>query len=940
MLAISLVALFGFQGGCTPPGDVTGDLDLEVPRDALDGPSPGGLHPHISSESGLIDPILSKSPGNEPAVACGDEVCLVAWRDDRDRRSRIYGARVALDGTVLDPLGIPLLAAGYPAVAAQGDGFLVVGVGAAEDGSGAQVRGARVSAAGAVLDPGGFALSPPSPRIFGGPAIAFDGTSHLVAWVRRSGAGMCDGVIEATRVSTAGVVLDPPGTIALSTTVWGHVHLASGGASSLLAWVECPGEGLARVRGARVSPEGALLDAAGFAISPTYPFNNTSWLPSAALAFDGTNYAVAWHRWDDGSLSQLEAARVTPAGAVLDPGGLTVATLPPYVSTNRLAAAFDGAATVLAWDTFPTDDPDFPTETARVSPAGGVITPPAPALSTGLNIAMASSEAGVLAAWVNLGAGTTHVAGARLSALGASLDGPAGFPISKHADEQRVRAAASDGENLLVLWSDDRDELSGDPGLIAARVTPTGAVLDPTGIPIANEPGGIARAVFDGSSFLAVWWSPDASALRAARVSPSGVVLDARPFDLPLYFEGIPYGMAAASNGEGTLVVAPDESLGTGFLRAVLVDQAGAVTPQPEPLSFPSFNRVWVDAIAGGSGYLVVWHDGSTLWGQRLDGGAAPIDAEPFIVAVNPDSSSSPESAMRGLSVGFDGGGFLVVWEQGAWLHGARVSPDGTILDPDGFPIAPVDIGAASWPNCEWSAAGPGCPALAFDGQRFVLAWKSRSVPGDDGSLELFGAELSSEGAVLSTFPLSTEPGVEGPAVLASAGDSKTLLAYTRFLPEAPFSAGRARVRLLDSSASDEGGAGAGGEGGAGAGGAGAGGGGSGGGTGAGGSGSGGGATSGSSSSASSSSGSGAGAGSSGSGGGATSGSSSSASSSSASSSSGSGAGAGSSGSGGGGGSSGGGCQMAAASSVATPAFLLVLAGLFLQRRRRPRRVG
>ncbi|WP_438010713.1 MYXO-CTERM sorting domain-containing protein [Sorangium sp. So ce321] len=43
------------------------------------------------------------------------------------------------------------------------------------------------------------------------------------------------------------------------------------------------------------------------------------------------------------------------------------------------------------------------------------------------------------------------------------------------------------------------------------------------------------------------------------------------------------------------------------------------------------------------------------------------------------------------------------------------------------------------------------------------------------------------------------------------------------------------------------------------------------------------------------------------------------------------GAGAGSSG--------GGGCHMAAGSSAATPAFLLVLAGLFLQRRRRPLKV-
>ncbi|WP_437665279.1 hypothetical protein [Sorangium sp. So ce1182] len=641
-------------------------------------------------------------------------------------------------------------------------------------------------------------------------------------------------------------------------------------------------------------------------------------------------------------VSQIEAARVTPEAAVLDPEGFTAAALEPYIVPERLAAAFDGSGTTLAWSIHLTEDaPPPPPETVRVSPAGAVLTPRAVALSSGMSMALTSSDAGVLAAWLNLGAGARHVSGARLSALGASLDGPAGFPISRHANEQRVRAAASDGEQFLVLWSDERDELTGDPGLFAARVTPTGAVLDPLGIRIAGERPMPARAVFDGANFLSVWWPSGPSRLLAARVSPAGVVLDTAPIRLPFHADSTPYSVAVASNGAGTLVVVPDEELGTGFLKTMVVDQEGAVTSPPEPLSFPSFSRAWVDAAAGGSSYLVVWHDSETLWGQRLDAEAAPIDAAPFVVAINPDVTSGPVRAIRGLSVAFDGERFLVAWEQGGWMRGARVSLEGSVLEPGGFNIAPVDIGAASWPNCEWAAAGPGCPALVFDGQRFLLTWKSRAVS-DASSLDLFGAELSSAGAVLSTFPLSTEPGIEGPPALASVGNGKTLLAYTRFIPEVPFSAGRARVRLLDGATGGSGGAGA-GSGGAGAGSGGAGGdsgpgsggaggdsgpgsGGAGGDPGSGGaggdSGPGSGGAGGDSGPGSGGAGGDSGPGSGGAGGGPGSG----------------GAGPGSGGAGGGS-SGGGGCHMAAGSSAGTPAFLLVLAGLFLQRRRRPLQV-
>ena len=118
----------------------------------------------------------------EPAVAFDGSNFLVVWTDGRNG-SCIYAARVAPQGTVLDPTGFVVSQGGsdrrFPAVGFDGANFFVVW---ADGRSGDwDIRGTRVTPQGEVLDTSGLVIFEGSYDQYA-PAIEFDGTDFLVTW--------------------------------------------------------------------------------------------------------------------------------------------------------------------------------------------------------------------------------------------------------------------------------------------------------------------------------------------------------------------------------------------------------------------------------------------------------------------------------------------------------------------------------------------------------------------------------------------------------------------------------------------------------------------------------------------------------------------------------------------------------------------------------------
>jgi hypothetical protein len=333
----------------------------------------------------------------------------------------------------------------------------------------ADVYGTRVSPWAEVLDPGGIRISTSTTGRT--PALGFDGTNYFAAWEDwRNG----DLDTFGARISTAGSLLDPGGILLSgATSHQATTALAFDGTNYLVSWEDHRSGTSWDVYGARVSPGGRVLDQNGIPISTGA---GDEWRP--ALAFDGTNYLVAWDV-SSGLNVDVYGARVSPDGTVLDPAGIPISTAAD--DQLRPAISFDGTNYLVVWEVYAGGS--FDIYGSRVSPGGAVLDPAGIPLSTAVGRqrgpTVAFDGTNYLVAWLDNRAGNWDIYASRVSPGGSVLDSD-GIPISTAADTQADPSVAFDGTNYLVAWDDHRSGTS--YHIYGARVTPAGSVLDPDGV--------------------------------------------------------------------------------------------------------------------------------------------------------------------------------------------------------------------------------------------------------------------------------------------------------------------------------------------------------------------------------------------------------------------------------------------------------------------------
>jgi hypothetical protein len=223
-------------------------------------------------------------------------------------------------------------------------------------------------------------------------------------------------------------------------------------------------------------------------------------------------------------------------------------------------------------------------------------------------------------------------------------------------------------------------------------------------------------AAYNGTDFLAAWLDRrhGPSQIYCTQVTAGGAVLSDTGVRLSGRDSSFEYSLpAVASNGDQYLTA----WLGTRPQGSVVLGTrlaAGGEVLDPLPLAF-SCDTVFQQRLgveSDGRDYLVVWTSptasdtGSDLWCRRLSNAGELLDSAPKLVASSPFGITEPALA-------FGGNCYLAVWSGMAdesQVFGCRIRPDGTVLDPNGFPIC----------------TGPGRnfdPAVASDGERFLVTW-------------------------------------------------------------------------------------------------------------------------------------------------------------------------------------------------------------------------
>jgi hypothetical protein len=536
-------------------------------------------------------------------------------------------------------------------------------------------------------------------------AVAFDGTNYMVVWADARVGLQTNYDIYAARVRPTGEILDPGGIVVSSAEgPQSYPAVAFDGGQYLVVWQD-PGNGDSGqdIWGARVSRSGRVLDPDGFPIS-----TRAGGQRRPCVAFDGTDYLVAWEDYRDrSSPSDIFGARVSGSGVVLDPDGFCVSNAPDAQSLP--AAAFDGTNYLIVWEDDRGGDP-----------------------------------------------GGKDIYGARVSPSGEVLD-TSGVAISAAQRGQLWPSIAFDGVNYLVCWLDRRNEEYWKyTDLYCSRVSKEGLPLDPDGLLIttAETENLFPGVAFDGENYLVVWarsgnyWGPDPS-LYGVRVTRQGMVQDPEAkliasgavLDFPpriAFGRGnylVVWGEGQRSN------VLPETPCGGGDLHpdvfgAIVTTSGDAQIPGGAPLAVgPNWQQEPAAAFGDGE-YMVVWTDWRGGWnnpdiyGTRVSPYGWPLDDEPFAVCVAPGLQTSP-------AIAYDGERYLVVWTDLERIWAARVTSEGVVLDPDRIAVSDSSYVARS-------------PAVAFDGTNYLVVWwNTEWMFESPGIYSIVGARVTPSGEVL-----------------------------------------------------------------------------------------------------------------------------------------------------------------------------------------------
>lgn len=561
------------------------------------------------AQSSLLpgDATLAPAAGDQaaPAMARGNNTALAVWADFRanpyggyeyETSRDIYGVRLDAAGNVLDPVPLAIVAGranqNYPKIAWNGANWLVVCQSVDAGGTGYyqnSLEAVRVSPTGQVLDAQPitlYGLIPSGPSYW---ALASDGNN----WVVVNQTTPTSGDIVAVRISAAGVLLDPPTRTLVPATYYmrSNIQLAYAGGVFLCTFNDMYNNGVDDTKAVRFDSNLNQLDAGLLSFLAT---------PVSALTGNGTGFYAVWNRQELDYSVHVVGSRISTAGVKLDGNGVNLSgTKQPYGYAAE-AVAWDGVNWRVTWGEYAT------AYVARVTSAGALLDPGSVALpgrATGPTAGNAGALQVVTTAYTN---NNYDVFTYNISP--ANVPGTT-RPLSVGAPQQWRPDVATSGNGYMVVYlssTADSNRVLAQP-LDAAGNPLTAQPVQLDVGPSVNGPGS-PNVAWNGAVYLVAWGATNG--VVAQRLSATGTKIEAAPFRVMSGFG--PADVAAI--GDTFLVVGrfayTFEIIGA---RAARVRGSDGVVLDPTPLVLGGSYVSRAPAVTAlGGRFFVAFHSNAT----------------------------------------------------------------------------------------------------------------------------------------------------------------------------------------------------------------------------------------------------------------------------------------------------------------------------------------
>jgi len=421
-------------------------------------------------------------------------------------------------------------------------------------------------------------------------------------------------------------------------------------------------------------PPGYRANAASQIIGER-PVSTPSYQPATgfpvAIASDGDGFLAVWA--DDRDRTSVFASRIDRDGTVLDPLGIFIATSPDVGGV-----AWDGDAYVVVWG-----DPNGSVAAERIASDGTIVTPPR-------SIAQGQDQFLPI----------TVASNGKVSVVTTSN----GYVVLDR--DLNVIELSSDFYAYTEVFLTGRDEftiLAGNGILIAKRLDSAGHLLSSKTVGTAGGAYFNRAISCHESNCIEVFSNFPTPHLQVASFDPTAQT-NGTPVDLPI------------PNGSFTLVAVPD-----GFLLITAdytmqhFDLHGVPNGQPGlPCCRPT-NGIPAGIAAASNGSDVAILGGDTDSTVRVTM-ASWTNAEKRNVTTSATAQEHPAIAGNGAN-------YLVAWWETEGVYEGRVSLDGAPLDGTGrliqpLPLPPVPL----YSNLRYPFLPAPFLSIAFDGTSYLLS--------------------------------------------------------------------------------------------------------------------------------------------------------------------------------------------------------------------------